>query len=151
VKPIFISYSSQHRDLTEALARRLEGAPVTLADGTPESLAVWWDRDLHPGRPFSPDITRALDEAPAVIVIWTEGAVASDWVYAEAVRAAGQRKIVTVRDKSLDPKRIPLPFNIVHTCTVDDQAAILNAIRKIIAGERSELPANLPAQAFTIG
>jgi tetratricopeptide (TPR) repeat protein len=148
VKPIFISYSSQRRDLTEALARRLEGVLVTLADGTTEQLAVWWDRDLHPGRPFSPDITRALDDAPAVIVIWTEGAVSSQWVYGEAVRAADQRKIVTVRDKSLDPKRIPLPFNIVHTCTVDDHPAILNAVRKIIAGERSELPANLPGAGF---
>jgi hypothetical protein len=74
VKPIFISYSSKHRDLTDALVRRLEGAPVTLADGTTETLTVWRDRDLRPGRPFTPDITRALDDAPAVIVIWTEGA-----------------------------------------------------------------------------
>jgi hypothetical protein len=148
VKPIFISYSSRRRDLTETLARRLEGAAVTLPDGTTGQLAVWWDRELRPGRPFTPDITRALDEAPAVIVIWSDGAVASDWVYAEAVRAAGQHKLVTVSDSGLDPKRIPLPFNIVHSCRLDDHPAILNAIQKIIAGEGSELPADLPGATF---
>ena len=69
MKPIFISYSSRHRDLTESLARRLEGASVTLPDGTTGQLTVWWDHELRPGRPFTPDITRALDKAPAVVMI----------------------------------------------------------------------------------
>jgi len=65
VKPIFISYSSQHRDVTESLARRLEGAPVALPDVSTEHLTVWWDCNLRAGSPFTPDITRALDEAPS--------------------------------------------------------------------------------------
>lgn len=147
MKPIFISYSQQHRDLTETLASRLDGASVTLPDRTAAQLTVWWDRDVRPGQSFT-EITRALDEAPAVVVIWSEGAIASDWVYAEAIRASAQRKIVTARAAGLDPQRIPLPFNAVNAALADDHAAVLAAIRRVIAGERTELPANLPGATF---
>jgi adenylate cyclase len=81
VADIFISYSSLHRDLTRALAAAIE------AQYGPGS--VWWDQaGLRSGDKFSPEITRALDEAKAVVVVWTQGAVTSDWVYAEAARAA---------------------------------------------------------------
>jgi adenylate cyclase len=106
---IFISYSSQHRDLTLALA---DGIEAHFGLGS-----VWWDQArLRSGDRFSPEITRALDDAKAVVVVWTKGAVASDWVYAEAVRAANQRKIVTVCAADLDTSLIPLPFNVFHTC-----------------------------------
>jgi hypothetical protein len=78
VADIFISYSSLHRDLTRALAAAIE------AQYGPGS--VWWDQaGLRSGDKFSPEITRALDAAKAVVVVWTQGAVGSDWVYAEAV------------------------------------------------------------------
>jgi adenylate cyclase len=81
VADIFISYSSLHRDLTRALAAAIE---TQYGAGS-----VWWDQaGLRSGDKFSPEITRALDEAKAVVVVWTQGAVTSDWVYAEAARAA---------------------------------------------------------------
>ena len=67
-------------------------------------------------------------------MVWTQGAVASDWVYAEAVRAAAQRKVVTVRAADLDPSLIPLPFNVFHTCLVHDTRAVLDAHRKAAVG-----------------
>ena len=74
---IFISYSSQHRDLTLTLAAAIE---TEYGAGS-----VWWDHaGLRSGDRFSPEITHALDVAKAVVVVWTHGAVASDWVYAEA-------------------------------------------------------------------
>ena len=106
VAHVFISYSSQHRALTERLAGVIE------ARLGPDS--VWWDRELRAGDVFRREITTALDRAKAAVVVWTDGAVESDWVYAEAVRAAAQRKVVTVRESSLDPQRIPLPFNVFH-------------------------------------
>ena len=49
--------------------------------------SVWWDRaGLRAGDRFS-ETTTALDAAKAVVVVWTHGAVASDWVYAEATPA----------------------------------------------------------------
>ncbi|MFL6802693.1 MAG: toll/interleukin-1 receptor domain-containing protein, partial [Xanthobacteraceae bacterium] len=72
---IFISYSTQHRDLTRELAAAIE---AQYGAGS-----VWWDQaGLRAGDRFSPEITRSLDDAKAVVVVWTQGAVASDWVYA---------------------------------------------------------------------
>lgn len=121
---------------------------VPLADGQPMRLSVWWDQALQPGDAFSPEITTALDAAVAVVVIWSEGAVASNWVYAEAVRAASQRKIVTVREQELDPARIPLPFNVFHTGIVSDVAGVLGAVSKLTAGGVSQLPTGLPGPGF---
>jgi hypothetical protein len=141
VADIFISYSSRHRDLTQELAATIEGHFGRDS--------VWWDQaGLRAGDRFSPEITRALDAAKAVVVVWTQGAVASDWVYAEAVRAANQRKVVTVRAADVDPNSIPLPFNIFHTCLVDDTAAVLDGIAKRLAGEASPLPSAMPGSGF---
>lgn len=138
---IFISYSSRHRDLTRDLAAAIE---THFGEGS-----VWLDQaGLHGGDRFSPEITRALDDAKAVVVVWTEGAVSSDWVYAEAVRAAAQRKVVTVRAADLDPGLIPLPFNVFHTCLVHDTRAVLDAIAERLEGEASPLPTALPGQGF---
>ena len=138
---IFISYSSQHRDLTRALA---DGIEAHFGSGS-----VWWDQArLRSGDRFSPEITRALDHAKAVVVVWTKGAVASDWVYAEAVRAANQRKVVTVCAADLDTSLIPLPFNVFHTCLAHDMPAVLEGIAKRLAGEVSLLPSEVPGQGF---
>src|SRR6476619_4959906 len=83
---IFISYSSLQRDVVRSLATTIEGH---FGAG-----AVWWDQaGLRAGDRFSPEITRALDDAKAVVVVWTAGALESDWVYAEATRAVAGRKV----------------------------------------------------------
>jgi hypothetical protein len=141
VADIFISYSSLHRDLTRTLAAAIE---AQYGAGS-----VWWDQaGLRSGDKYSPEITRALDEAKAVVVVWTQGAVTSDWVYAEAVRAASQRKVVTVRDAGLDPSLIPLPFNVFHTCLASDVLAVLEGIKKRLDGDPSPLPSAVPGQGF---
>ncbi len=138
---IFISYSSRHRDLTQELAGKLE---AHFGRDT-----VWWDQaGLRAGDKFSPEITRALDDAVAVVVVWTAGAVASDWVYAEAVRAAEQSKIVTVQAHDLDRKTIPLPFNVYHTPFLTDTAAMIAAIERLISGDKSPLPRSVPGSGF---
>jgi hypothetical protein len=138
---IFISYSSQYRELARILAGQIE---EHFGIGS-----VWWDQaGLRAGDEFSPEITRALDEAKAVVVVWTEGSVASHWVYAEAVRAANQRKVVTIRETGLDPDRIPLPFNVYHTCLASDMPALLDGIRKRLEGVPSKLPSAIPGAEF---
>lgn len=67
---IFISYSSQHRDLTRELVDAIE---AQRGKGS-----VWWDQaGLRDGDQFSPEITSALDAAKAVVVVWTQGAGSS--------------------------------------------------------------------------
>jgi hypothetical protein len=138
---IFISYSSQHRDLTCELA--------TAIDQHFGGGSVWWDQaGLRAGDRFSPEITRALDAAKAVVVVWTQAAVTSDWVYAEAVRAANQRKLVTIHADDLNLNLIPLPFNVFHSCRIGDMRAVLEAIEKRLSGELSPLPSAMPGHGF---
>jgi tetratricopeptide (TPR) repeat protein len=138
---IFISYSSQHRDLTCELA--------TAIDRHFGAGSVWWDQTgLRAGDRFSPEITRALDAAGAVVVVWTKAAVTSDWVYAEAVRAANRRTVVTIHADDLDLNSIPLPFNVFHSCRIGDMRAVLEAIEKRLSGELSTLPSAMPGPGF---
>jgi tetratricopeptide (TPR) repeat protein len=141
-KTIFVSYSTKHTDVTEGLVAKLE-AKFGLG-------CVWWDHRLRAGEIYSPEITQALDAAAAVVVVWTQGALTSDWVYAEATRAASKRKVVTVRAKDVDQKSIPLPFNIYQACRIDDMRAVLDAIDKLLKGEASPLPFDPVIPAFLL-
>jgi tetratricopeptide (TPR) repeat protein len=140
VADIFISYSVQHADLTRELVAVIESR---FGEGS-----VWWDQNLRAGDQFNPEITRTLDDAKAVVVVWTKGAVSSNWVYAEAVRAANQHKIVTVRATDLEQNRIPLPFTVFQTCLANDTHALLDGIARRLAGEPTPLPAAVPGQGY---
>ena len=71
---IFLSYA---RDDVEAAKRLAEGISQAGHD-------VWWDRNLHAGSRFTEEIDRALKEAEAVIVLWSETSVGSAWVQDES-------------------------------------------------------------------
>ena len=74
---IFISYSLPDRGKVVMLAAYLES----------EGWSVWWDNNLAAGDSFRDDIARELAAARAVIVIWTQASVNSDFVRAEIGRA----------------------------------------------------------------
>jgi hypothetical protein len=50
----------------------------------------------------------------SVVVLWTENAIRSTWVKAEADLADRHNKLICMRDPKLDPARIPLPFAANH-------------------------------------
>jgi TIR domain-containing protein len=83
---IFISYSSKHRDLTRTLAAAIE---AQYGAGS-----VWWDHALESWGDYEIQIRNALNEAQAVVVIWTKEAGDSDWVKDEAGRANRDGKLV---------------------------------------------------------
>ncbi|MEJ0007565.1 MAG: toll/interleukin-1 receptor domain-containing protein [Steroidobacteraceae bacterium] len=79
---IFLSYS---RD-DQATARRY-------AEGFErEGLNVWWDQTLRSGEAYDKVTERALDEAKAVVVLWSRKSVDSRWVRARghAGRSQGE-------------------------------------------------------------
>ena len=84
---VFVSYSRRNQTSAEKLIRLLED----------EGWDVWFDQEIRVGKPWSREIERALDQARAVIVLWTESAVQSEWVVKEATLALEQDKLFGVQ------------------------------------------------------
>ena len=79
--------------------------------------SVWWDADLQAGLPLDREIEREIAAARCVLVVWTQAAVDSDWVRAEAAEALEDKKLVPV---FLESARPPLRFR--HVDGVDPPA-----------------------------
>jgi hypothetical protein len=131
---IFISYSSKHRDLTRTLAAVIE---AQYGAGS-----VWWDRALESWGDFEIQIRNALNEARAVVVIWTKEAGESDWVKSEAGRANRDGKLINVRAPGLAWRDVPSPYDQHHFKDVDDTRGILRTIASVLTGTlpRTEVP-----------
>ena len=118
---VFLSYSSADRELTRGLDAELVAA----------GYAVYWDDMLLSGERFQDALTARINEAVAVVVIWTPSSVRSDWVYSEARRAVEQKKVVQVRTRDLTIDDLPAPFDAFHCPFLDDTDAVLRAVRSL--------------------
>ncbi len=98
---VFISYERGSKGAARRAAALLRAAGHD----------VWLDADLPPNRAYADVIRERLDEAKAVLVLWTAAAAASEWVRAEADVARQRHKLVQA---SLDGADLPLPFNQIH-------------------------------------
>jgi hypothetical protein len=115
---IFISYSKADHALALKLSAFLEA----------EGWSVWWDRSLGAADLYRDEIMKQLAAARAVITIWTENSVKSDWVRAEAGRAKAEGKLIPVKTPDLAYADIPLPFGEMHTENVASTDLIRAAI-----------------------
>lgn len=115
---VFVSYSKQDHEEARLLAAYLEA----------EGFSVWWDTSLKSGEQFRKVIMTELGRARAVIVIWTENSIESDWVQSEAGRAHADRKLIPVKSKALQYKDIPPPFDNMHIENIDRRENILGAV-----------------------
>jgi hypothetical protein len=115
---VFISYAKTDRPLALKLAAMLEA----------EGWKVWWDTSLIPGDDFRNEIMTELGRARAVIVIWTDASIKSDWVRSEAGRAQGDRKLIPVKLAHLSYKDLPPPFDVLHTENVGQEDKIKAAV-----------------------
>ena len=98
---IFISYARPN----EALAKQV--AEALLAAG----YNVWRDDELPAHRAYTDVIEERIKEARAVLVLWSNQAVKSQWVRAEADAA---RELGTLVQVSLDGALPPMPFNQIQ-------------------------------------
>jgi hypothetical protein len=98
---VFISYKRDERAEVLAIAKRLEAL----------KLRVWFDAEMKSGTTFDAEIDRQVRAAKAVLVCWSPGAVASDWVRGEAT-IGRQRGVLAAA--MLKPCDLPAPFNLVH-------------------------------------
>lgn len=98
---VFISYARSTAKVAKAAADALAR----------EGLSVWFDQDLPANRPYAEVISEQLDEAKAVLVLWSREAVASHWVRSEADRARGKNTLVQA---SVDGSVPPMPFDQIQ-------------------------------------
>jgi TIR domain-containing protein len=115
---IFISYSQADRDQVVMLAAYLES----------EGWIVWWDKNLNPGEPYRDEIMKQLVAARAVIVLWTQTSIKSDFVRAEAGRAKADGKLIPVKVSNVAYGDIPLPFGEMHTENLSNRELIRAAV-----------------------
>lgn len=120
---IFISYSKADRLIVEQLAAYLEA----------EGWSVWWDRSLTAGDGFRDEIMRELAAARAVIVVWSQTSIVSDWVRAEAGRAKANSRLIPVKTAGVNYEAIPLPFGEMHTEPVENRLQVRAAVVEQLA------------------
>jgi adenylate cyclase len=103
---IFVSYSRQDKGLVAPVVAALEA----------EGWSVWWDPEITPGEEFDALISRELERARSLVVVWTPQSVESRWVRGEARDAADRGVLVPVRFQNA---KLPIDFRAVHTTDLD--------------------------------
>ncbi len=134
---IFLSYSRED----QAIARRFAEAFGR------EGLSVWWDQSLNPGEAFDKVTERALEEAKAVVVLWSKKSVDSRWVRAEATQASSNGTLVPVM---IEACKRPIMFELTHTADLshwkgnpDDAAwqSYVAGVRRLVKKDGSAVTA----------
>jgi TolB-like protein len=122
VSDVFISYARSTAKPAIAAAKALRGL----------GYSVWIDEELPAHRNFSHVIEEQLNQAKAVLVLWSAEATKSDWVMDEAERGREQRKLVQV---SLDNTRLPMPFGQIQCADLTGWSGDLQELgwHKVIA------------------
>ncbi|HJP67963.1 MAG TPA: TIR domain-containing protein [Sphingomicrobium sp.] len=132
---IFLSYARDDAELAKQLARLIDDA----------GHQVWWDREIHGGSHFSSEIDKALQDADAVLVMWTENSIKSAWVQDEAAEGRDSGRLIPV---VLNGVRPPLGFRQYQSIELgrwsgkgepDQFDSLLKAIEKTADG-KSESP-----------
>ena len=118
---VFISYSRANRDIAEGLASDLRARHIK----------VWWDSDLYAGENFHDAILKAIDSAKAVIVIWSDAAVRSQFVRCEAQRGVDQGKLLPTHVEGFDRKNLPPEFDAIHCVAVDARGMVCSSLERL--------------------
>ena len=104
---IFISYATEDRDR----ARQFTDAFKQ------QGYAVWWDQEIPAGKTWDEVISKALDGAKCVVVLWSAHSVNSRWVKEEAERAANRGHLLPVLLDSVSP---PLGFGRIQAADLSN-------------------------------
>ncbi|MBS0476343.1 MAG: toll/interleukin-1 receptor domain-containing protein, partial [Proteobacteria bacterium] len=83
---IFVSYNRQDQDHVRLFAEGLKA----------EGFDVWWDVTLRTGDAWDAVTEKALNDAEAVVVMWSQHSVNSRWVRSEAAVAQRNGTLVPV-------------------------------------------------------
>lgn len=132
---IFISYSREDRDKVEELAGLFENCGWT----------VWWDRNIPAGKRFAQIIGEELATARAILVLWSEASVASDWVKDEAQEGVNRGVLIPVL---IEDVSIPYGFRQHQAANLKDwdgsashpeMRILLDSISKLISKPKAAI------------
>ena len=104
---VFISYSREDRSKAEHIASGLTAMGVD----------VFWDTDIPPGQTWADYIEGKLSACKAVIVLWSEHSIKSQWVREEARMGREQSKLIPV---ILDGAQPPFGFGEVQAADLSN-------------------------------
>jgi YD repeat-containing protein len=90
---VFISYADEDRFVAERVVRAL----------TSLGWRVWWDREIAPGKTFDERIGDRIRSAAAVVVLWSQHSVASEWVREEASDAKRRDILIPALVEHVEP------------------------------------------------
>lgn len=99
---VFVSYTRDDQKRALPIVDALKGA----------GFSVWWDGMIGGGEHFLPTTEAALENAKAVVVLWSARSVQSHWVRDEATRGRDRNCIVPL---SIDGTDAPLGFRQFQT------------------------------------
>jgi len=98
---VFISYARETAPTAKAIAEAVRR----------HGFAVWLDDQIPAHREYANVISERIDAASAVLVIWSDAAVRSQWVRSEANRGRENGTLVQLR---IDHARLPMPFDQIQ-------------------------------------
>ena len=98
---VFISYSRKDRERCNAIREALVALVVD----------VWSDAGIGAGSAFDREIERQIEEARALLVLWSKDSVDSDWVRNEARTGKVRDSLIAVQ---IDPCELPLEFHSIQ-------------------------------------
>ena len=120
VADIFLSYANPDRSRAKLFADLLSSC----------GWSVFWDGQIKAAADWRDVLQGELDKAGAVVVLWSEASVASDWVKEEAER--GRSRLVPVR---IDEVELPLGFSGQQAVNlVGWRGGKVDDVDKLIAG-----------------
>jgi len=102
---VFISYKREDQRWAAAVDTALKN----------RGFSVWWDPSIQAGEYFDESIERELTAAKAVVVLWSNSSIKSQWVKAEAISAFGRGALVSAR---LDEVELGFPFQVVQAANL---------------------------------
>ena len=111
---VFISYARSTAPTAKLVADALRSA----------GHSVWLDEQLAAHRTYADEIAERLDQARAVVAIWSEAAVKSHWVRSEADRARIKGTLVQL---GIDNARLPMPFDQIQCIDLSGWSGDLSA------------------------
>jgi TolB-like protein len=140
---IFLSYNREDQATARRFAEAFQG----------EGFEVWWDTTLRAGEAYDEVTEHALNEAKAVVVLWSPRSVGSRWVRAEATQADRNRTLVPV---TIEPCKRPIMFELTQTAdlsawdgssTDKTWRAFLADVTRFVQAEGASVPAPATAAA----